>query len=53
MKKKQYFAPELDLLSLEQTDIITSSSGEVSGGVGGSGENSGVGDGFGDFSWGD
>ena len=27
MKKKQYIAPELDLLILEQTDIITVSGG--------------------------
>ena len=52
MKKKQYFAPELDLLVLEQTDIITSSSGEASGGVGGSGTNPGGGGGD-SFSWGD
>ena len=53
MKKKQYFAPELDVLVLEQTDIITSSSGEVPGGIGG-GTGTNPGGGGGDsFSWGD
>jgi hypothetical protein len=54
MKKKQYFAPELELLILEQTDIITNSP-PVSGGIGGGtgGSNPGGGDDFGDFGWGD
>ena len=48
MKKKQYSAPELDLLILEQTDIITNSP-PVSGGVGGgTGENPGIEDNWGD-----
>ena len=53
MNRKQYIAPELELLILEQTDIITVSGAgggkPAEGGIGGSGgsENSGVEDNFG------
>lgn len=53
MKKKQYIAPELDLLILEQTDIITVSGGGTTS-SGEIGENSGEWDDFENgFTWDD
>lgn len=48
--KKKYISPELDILLLEQSDIITTSGGEVSGGAGGGGVNPGAPDPF-DLTW--
>lgn len=45
MSKKKYIAPELELLLLEQSDIITASVGGTIGGDGGEEDE------FGSFGW--
>ena len=50
MNKKKYIAPDLDLLILEQSDIITVSGG-VSGGYGGEEDPFGNVGGFFDSDW--
>ncbi len=47
MSKKKYIAPELEVLILEQSDIITASIGGTSGSLGGEEDE------FGSFGWAD